>query len=115
MKKSQKTVSELVKFFKKELSGMYPEREIQSIIYIVFEEVLGFSKVDVYAKSDVIPEAEGMEKLAEVFEQLKNYKPIFLGKQNFTTYSFLLHPAYLFPDRKHKSLLIGLFTKTIRI
>lgn len=106
MKNSQKTVSEIVKFFKKELSGMYPEREIQSIIYIVFEEVMGFSKVDVYAKSEVIPNAEYMEKLAEVFEQLKNYKPIqyIFGKTEFYNLQFFITPGVLIPRQETQEL-----------
>ena len=48
----QETIKSAIKFINDELNQLYPKNEIQSFVYIIFEHLFNYSKIDIHIKSD---------------------------------------------------------------
>ncbi|MFH1321758.1 MAG: HemK/PrmC family methyltransferase [Bacteroidota bacterium] len=71
-----KEVNSIVRLFRDELNGIYPDGEINNFIYMAFEEYLGFSKTDMVTKFANILSKTDLLKMKNVVKQLKLNKPI---------------------------------------
>ncbi|MBI5218933.1 MAG: peptide chain release factor N(5)-glutamine methyltransferase [Bacteroidia bacterium] len=114
MNNSQNTINRISNFIKKELAGLYPEREIQNFIYMIFEEALGYSKVDLYANSNLEIPDEGWHKIRDITCQLKNHKPIqyIFGKTEFYNLEFTVTPDVLIPRQETEELVDWIIQET---
>ena len=76
MKKLNITVGLLSGKMRSELAGLYPGRELDHLIYMVFECLFGYSKTDLILKSDepVIPKKQ--KDVEEIIIRMKNHEPI---------------------------------------
>ncbi|PCJ85736.1 MAG: protein-(glutamine-N5) methyltransferase, release factor-specific [Flavobacteriales bacterium] len=107
MKIAGSKVSTAIGFFKKELAGIYPEKEIHSIIQLVFEHYCGFSKTDLVLKaSDDFPEFQN-EKLLGVLEELKLHKPVqyIVGETEFYGIKLKVNEHVLIPRPETEELV----------
>lgn len=104
---SQNTISSTVNFIKKELAGIYPQREIQSLMYIAFEEVLNFSKVDIYSKADNKLNTDEFKKIKDITAKLKKQMPIqyILGKTEFYGIQLIISQDVLIPRPETEELV----------
>jgi release factor glutamine methyltransferase len=107
MNNSQNTISNTVNFIKKELAGIYPPREIQSLIYIIFEDVIAYSKVDIYSKAEDELEQSHVEKIQDITAKLKKQMPIqyILGKTEFYGIPLLVNSNVLIPRPETEELV----------
>lgn len=101
------TVKQIIKQFYTKLNNIYPKSEIQSFIYIIFEEYLNFSKIDLILKSDDLLEKHEIENLENVIFQLQQQKPIqyIIGKTKFYNLEFFVDENVLIPRPETEELV----------
>lgn len=101
------TVKEVSDKFKAELKGFYPVEEIRNFVWIIFEHVLGFSKVDLITKDDQVLNEEQQLFCEEVLLQLKQHKPIqqIIGNTEFYGLTFQVNEHVLIPRPETEELV----------
>lgn len=107
MKIATNKISSVIKFFKEELKGIYPETEIQSFIYLAFEHYLGFSKHDLVLKADNHISESELLQFNFVVKDLKKHKPIqyILGEMEFYGLKFKVNSSVLIPRPETEELV----------
>lgn len=101
------TIKQLINQFHIKLNNYYSKSEIQSFIYIIFEEYLNFSKIDLILKSDDLLEKSEIENLENVVFQLQQQKPIqyIIGKTEFYNLEFFVDENVLIPRPETEELV----------
>ena len=101
------TIKQLINQFHIKLNNYYSKSEIQSFIYIIFEEYLNFSKIDLILKSDDLLEKSKIENLENVVFQLQQQKPIqyVIGKTEFYNLEFFVDENVLIPRPETEELV----------
>ncbi len=102
-----KSVAKVIKSFKNQLAAIYPLTEINSIIEIVFEYTIGFSKTDLLLKPDTLLSDEQVEKLLSILDRLTNNEPVqyVLGETVFFDLTFNVAPGVLIPRQETEELV----------
>ena len=102
-----KSVGKVIKSFKNELTAIYPLTEINSIIEIVFEHVLGFSKTDLLFNAERSFTEVELENLQNILTRLKNNEPVqyVLGRTVFFDLDFNVKPGVLIPRQETEELV----------
>jgi len=100
-------VSALVQLFRQELIGIYPQREVEQIIALVFEDVLKYSRVDIVMHSDEVPDDHILAAMQSVLERLKNNEPVqyVLGRTVFYGLPFTVNRDVLIPRQETEELI----------
>lgn len=100
-------VSGLVQLYRQELIQIYPQREVEQIIALVFEDVLNYSRVDIVMHSDEVPEDHILTAMQSVLERLKNNEPVqyVLGKTVFYGLPFTVNRDVLIPRQETEELI----------
>ncbi len=76
MKIISNKLKDIVSFFKQELNGLYDERELRSIIFIVMEEFTGYSSSQLLTNDDHTVSESTLLKINFAIKDLKEYKPL---------------------------------------
>jgi release factor glutamine methyltransferase len=102
-----KSIAKIIKSFKNELAITYPLTEINSIIEIVFEHELGYSKTDLILKSENQLTEIQFERLKTILTRLKNNEPVqyVLKKTVFFDLDFFVAPGVLIPRQETEELI----------
>lgn len=96
-----------VAFLRKELAGIFPSQEIESLIFLIFEKIKGYSRTQfVLAKDEILSEQQ-MHELEEIAARLKNHEPIqyILGTTEFYGLPFYTTPGVLIPRPETEELV----------
>lgn len=107
MKVASNKIADIKSFTRKHLKGLYPEEEINSFIYLLFEAYCGLSKTELLAgKREYINESE-LLLLYDAVKALEQHKPIqyILGKTTFYGLEFKVTPAVLIPRPETEELV----------
>ncbi len=101
------SVGKIIQIFRNELISLYPLSEINSIIDLVFDSELQFSKIDIVMKKDTLITDNQENKLFEILKRLKKNEPIqyILGKAFFYDLEFLVSPDVLIPRSETEELV----------
>lgn len=100
-------VSALVQLYRQELIQIYPQREVEQIIALVFEDVLNYSRVDIVMHSDEVPDDHIVATMQSVLERLINNEPVqyVLGKTVFYGLPFNVNRDVLIPRQETEELI----------
>ena len=66
----------MVREYRAELGGIYPDNEIRNIGYLVSEHLLNYSKIDFHLKDQEPISIEMAEKFRNLLGRLKNGEPV---------------------------------------
>lgn len=101
------TILSLKQLIRKELSSIYPLGEINSFIYIIFEQVLSYKKIDTNINNKEIVNEESLKIIYKIVERLKNNEPIqyIFGETDFYDLEFKLNKDTLIPRSETEELV----------
>ncbi|MGQ1787954.1 MULTISPECIES: peptide chain release factor N(5)-glutamine methyltransferase [unclassified Saccharicrinis] len=93
--------------FKNSLEGIYPQEEIRNFIWIIFEHLLGFSKVDIMMKEEHVLDANQQQFCKNVLDKLQQHVPIqhLIGATEFYGLPFHVNKHVLIPRPETEELV----------
>ncbi|HEY3372789.1 MAG TPA: peptide chain release factor N(5)-glutamine methyltransferase [Prolixibacteraceae bacterium] len=92
---------------RKELAGIFPKAEIDSLIYLIFEKMKGYSRTQfLLSRQEILSEDERIE-LEKIVNRLKNHEPIqyILGQTEFYGLPFYSVHGVLIPRPETEELV----------
>lgn len=101
-------------FIRKELAGIYSPEEIDSLIFLIFERVKGYSRTQfLMAKEEVLCDDE-TEQFLEIVARLKKHEPIqyIFGQTEFYSLPFYTSPGVLIPRPETEELVQWIMQET---
>jgi len=103
--KSNKVI-DIVTFMKNELSGIYDDNEIISMISLLFDEYTGLSRADIVMNANTCINESVIIKLIEATELLKKEKPLqyITGKAHFLGHVLEVNSHTLIPRPETEEL-----------
>jgi len=107
LKVASNKILDIKSFIRKRLHGLYPEKEISSFVFMLFEAYCGMSKTELLAlKRETINESE-LLLVYDAVKELEQQKPIqyILGKTDFYGLEFSVTPAVLIPRPETEELV----------
>lgn len=94
-------------FLRKELEGIFPRQEIDSLIFLIFEKIKGYSRTQfLLAREEELNDQENLE-IKNIVARLKNHEPIqyILGNTEFYGLPFYTSPGVLIPRPETEELV----------
>jgi release factor glutamine methyltransferase len=96
-----------IAFVRKELAGIYSAGEIESLIFLIFEKLKGYTRTHfLLAKDETLSQTE-LAEIAKIVARLKAHEPIqyILGQSGFYGLSFYCVPGVLIPRPETEELV----------
>ncbi len=89
------------------LSPLYSKEEIESITKLIFEKVLGLTRLQVYLNQHEIISAANLAQIKEILNRLSHFEPIqyILGETEFYGLKFIVNQAVLIPRPETEELV----------
>lgn len=96
-----------IAFIRKELDGLYSKQESESLIFLIFEHLKGYSRTQFLMAQDEVLNQEEQQKVAQIVGRLKKHEPIqyILGTTEFFGLPFLTVPGVLIPRPETEELV----------
>jgi len=108
-------MKQTIKDIRDDLSGLYPKEEIDSFIFLIFNYLYGFKKIDLLISSDFDISIADRAKISDWVDRLKKYVPIqhVLGVTEFYGLKYRVTEDVLIP-RQETEELVDLIVKRYR-
>jgi release factor glutamine methyltransferase len=92
---------------RKELTGIYANGEIESLIFLIFEKLKGYSRTQCLLASDEELNEDDQKKIEKIVARLKKHEPIqyILGMTEFYGLPFHSVPGVLIPRPETEELV----------
>jgi release factor glutamine methyltransferase len=92
---------------RKELAGIYSNEETESLIFLIFDNVKGYSRTQFLLAKDENLSLEELDKINQIVSRLKCQEPIqyILGETEFFGLPFLTVPGVLIPRPETEELV----------
>ncbi|HLN74862.1 MAG TPA: peptide chain release factor N(5)-glutamine methyltransferase [Prolixibacteraceae bacterium] len=96
-----------VAFLRKELAGIFPSQEIESLIFLIFEKVKGYSRTQFLLSKEKELSDEELLEINNIVARLKKHEPIqyILGTTEFYGLPFYTVPGVLIPRPETEELV----------
>ncbi len=110
-----KTMKQTIKDIRDDLSELYPKEEIDSFIFLIFNHIYSFRKIDLLISPDFDVSIADKAKISDWVDRLKKYEPIqyVLGVTEFYGLKFRVTEDVLIP-RQETEELVDLIVKRYR-
>ena len=94
-------------YIRKELAGIYAKSEIESMIFLIFEKLKGYSRTQVLLAAEEQLGENGHAEIEQIIARLKNHEPIqyILGTTEFYGLSFHCFAGVLIPRPETEELV----------
>ena len=94
-------------YFNKELSGYYPETEIESFFHILTESLLRLKRIDIALNLYQVVSGKKYDKFQDAIKRLQNYEPIqyIIGDTEFYGLKFKVDSSVLIPRPETEELV----------
>lgn len=104
---SNQTIKSIQDLFKEELKAIYPQREIESIIYILLEHLLNYSKIEIQLNKNEKIGQNSFDQIIVALQDLKRSVPIqyIIGETEFYDLSFKVNEHTLIPRQETEELV----------
>jgi release factor glutamine methyltransferase len=92
---------------RKELAGIFPKEEIESLIFLIFEKMKGYSRTQFLLAREESLSSDELLEIERIVTRLKNHEPIqyILGQTEFYGLSFYAVPGVLIPRPETEELV----------
>ena len=100
-------VKSIIEYYQSQLSSLYPEEEINSILYIVFDHLKNWSKIDVRMNVESGLSESELLQFHRILKRLKKGEPIqyIIGKTEFYGLPFMVNENVLIPRQETEELV----------
>ena len=100
-------INQVVQLYKDALNDIYDQGELAQVIFLVFEQVKNFSKIDFVLKRDEAITTEEEKKFKQILSELKTHKPVqyVLGSAWFYGMKFNVNENVLIPRQETEELV----------
>lgn len=107
MRIASNRVSAIISYFHKELATLYPKEEIESFIFMCFEQYLNFKRTDLILKANDTVNESDLLKFSFAVKDLKREIPVqyVLGNAWFCELLFKVTPSVLIPRPETEELV----------
>jgi len=94
------------KLILEQLSPIYPTQEIESMSMLIFEKVLGLSRIHIRMNQNETISAANLTQIKEIIRRLIQFEPIqyILGETEFYGCTFKVNPSVLIPRQETEEL-----------
>jgi len=92
---------------RKELTGIYSKQEIESLIFLIFEKLKGYSRTQFLMAKDEILKVEELDEINQIVARIKTCEPIqyILGETEFYGLPFYTASGVLIPRPETEELV----------
>lgn len=92
---------------RKELAGIYPKGEIESLVFLIFEKLKGYSRTRLLLANEEKLSDDDQIEIEKIIARLKNHEPIqyILGVTEFYSLPFYSVPGVLIPRPETEELV----------
>lgn len=92
---------------RKELAGIYSKGEIESLVFLIFEKLKGYSRTQFLLAKDEFLAKDELFEIGKIVARLKNHEPIqyILGETEFYGLPFYAVPEVLIPRPETEELV----------
>ena len=106
MEKNESSVKKILDGMRRDLSGLYPERELDQILYMLVRHLTGWNKADLALKGNTIPGPDLADVLKVATEELRRFRPIqyIIGSTTFLGAELKVRPGVLIPRPETEEL-----------
>lgn len=110
-------ISSFIPFFKTKLHDLYSENEKDQILFLIFEELLNYKRIDLTLKREEELPVEIYDKLISINQRLIAGEPIqyILGYSWFAGLKLKVNPAVLIPRQETEELVDWIVKENVSV
>jgi release factor glutamine methyltransferase len=101
------SIKKVISNIKYELKEFYPMNEIDSFVYLIFDQLFNYSRTKLLISNDIEISEESYQMILQIIYELKSYKPIqyILGNTEFYNLPYYVTSDVLIPRPETEELV----------